>query len=132
MKSSEFRIGNWLIAPGITLSGNDCYHQITELHNVTFYCDSGYEKYDYMEAEPIPITSEILNKAGFEQVADGVWRIIKESTIIGIALEIDGENPVLVGNDSCMHYLHPKITWVHQLQNIVFCLTGEELNIVLK
>jgi hypothetical protein len=71
----------------------------------------------------IPLTPEILEKAGFQLFPWG-W-IKKSKTDFGVRLqvhsfayEVSGNNPV-------------KLTYLHQLQNLYFALTGEELNVNL-
>lgn len=78
------------------------------------------------EIEPIPITEEWLDKLGFrgKKVYDAIfeWRIgdsLKEHCI-----QTDGEAFVWT------HYKDGiDIKFVHQLQNLYYALTGEELTI---
>ena len=79
------------------------------------------------DLEPIPLTPEILEKCGFKkhEFGDGYLK----NKIYYIL-------PMRIGFDFCILYSiteHKKINlkyieYVHQLQNLYFSLTGEELN----
>jgi hypothetical protein len=86
---------------------------------------------------PIPLTPEILEKAGFEQRKykyGGIGWVKKKNTgrIFKLSVMSGSLNPTGMAifrywsdNGGAI----PKITSLHQLQNIFFALTGEELNI---
>ena len=64
--------------------------------------------------EPIPLSPEILEKAGFEKCSCGGWK--------------QGELHLYKG----FNYERKRIIkYLHQLQNLYFSLTGEELTINL-
>ena len=119
MKANELRVGNWVNTP--------CgFHQICD------YLD--FQPDSFSEFEPIPLTAEILVKAGFD----------KQQTIVGMNDGFDyaiGFNPVtythilLINSNRCgeifYQNLHHQIKYVHQLQNLYFALTGKELKIEL-
>lgn len=70
--------------------------------------------------EPIPLTEEILLKCGFEKVRE--------------YLHIDNE--IVIQKDANGYYSHINsgniyINSLHQLQNLYFALTGEELQVTL-
>ena len=70
--------------------------------------------------EPIPLTEEWLFKLNFinDRVLEFYRNDITDSTII-----IDYNFICLLG------YSHVKLKYVHQLQNLFFALTGEELEL---
>ncbi len=74
---------------------------------------------------PVPITSEILLKCGFS--AAGILRNLDRNIKIGCyenAMHI-----VNIGNSMSTSGTHVEnIKYLHQLQNLYFVLTGEELN----
>lgn len=86
-----------------------------------FYGD--FEDYHETQVEPIPLTSEILEKNGFEEF-DG-WRILDMDDVeirwIGTILEISGSH----GNMEL-----PNVQCVHELQNALR-LCGIDKTIVL-
>ena len=76
---------------------------------------------------PIPLTEEWLLKFGFEKMGDkfslknkkaGVFRFVKISGNIIVGELEHGRNSI-----------SEFIKYVHQLQNLYFALTGEELNV---
>lgn len=106
MKAEELRIGNWV----------DCYGEHLQVEILEEGCDLAGIK-------PIPLTPEILEKAGFELFPWG-W-VKRASNDFGIRLnvksfsyEVSGNNPV-------------KLQHLHQLQNLFFILCEEELNVQL-
>jgi hypothetical protein len=70
---------------------------------------------DVDDIEPIPLTHKILNDAGFNIVGDDNFK--------GIIYEIE--------NTDEWQYNSTKLKYLHQLQNLYFALTGEELKIQL-
>lgn len=78
------------------------------------------------EMNGIPITPELLEKCGFEYSASfGECRYKKKE------LEMDENfNPLVQEGDEFLYY-GKRIEHLHQLQNLYFALTGEELEINL-
>jgi hypothetical protein len=85
-----------------------------------------FEHTNFDAINPIPLTPEILEKAGFVQQSFFVGKInywIKGNIVyssIDNQIELNNPNVFLC---KCSH--------VHQLQNIIYSLTGEELEINL-
>tara|TARA_R110000772_G_scaffold99393_1_gene199295 strand:+ start:42 stop:404 length:363 start_codon:yes stop_codon:yes gene_type:complete len=113
MKANELRIGNYYI---------DIDDKLTEL--------SGYELYEMTikenteslgetEFRPIPLTEEWLVKFGFEKLEG--WDDMYYFKI--------GYFQIYEYNVSGYEYDDFNIKHVHQLQNLYFALTGEELKI---
>lgn len=68
--------------------------------------------------QPIPLTEEWLVKFGWEKSGEWFYMDYYEMNLNGIF------------NPSDAHYtIHNDIKYVHQLQNLYFALTGEELKI---
>jgi len=90
--------------------------------------------------KPIPLTEEWLFKAGFEKFGfnELIFKNITDDAFyIGIDKTGDTNDGVIFvlsdqtekdGEIVTKNYL-PHIKYVHQLQNLYFCLTGEELTI---
>lgn len=119
LKASELRIGNWL-----QYTNNHSptqYFQVESIWGTAVNIVSDIRYSNFGNAEPVPLTPDILEKAGFD-VSDGYYR----KKIRGLHLfilpgkdcHIDGENIVFIEH-------------LHQLQNLYFALTGEELQITL-
>lgn len=72
-------------------------------------------------ANGIPLTQEILEKCGFELFP---WGWVKKSTKdFGIRLQVKSFSYEVSGNNPV------PLQYLHQLQNLYFALTGEELEI---
>lgn len=132
IKISELRIGN--IARVANLTG-----RVTGLdmdsgaNDITMSFSPGYE-YPPEAVDPIPLTPEIMEKCGFardeENDCNGYSSYRPETAHYGVRLFINDKRHV------CAHYLgtaistnHPQ--YLHQLQNLFFALTGEELTVNL-
>ncbi len=118
MKSNELRIGNWL-----------GYNNLPVFQMTSYELDNFYEtenlEYDDRDKyyKPIPLTEEWLLKFGFKLN----FNLIHEKKDIRIE-RIDGFFYYTWHyNRRC--YGQIKLKHVHQLQNLYFALTGEELKI---
>lgn len=124
MTANELRIGNWVLN-----ASSKTPVQVDSICNkgISLFADccvTGGELeviYSFNDLEPIPLTEEILEKCGFEKDEPKGWYRK------GFMDLFDG-NPFhyASGNNLC-----PDILYLHQLQNLYFALTGEELNINL-
>jgi hypothetical protein len=114
MKANELRIGNW-----VQFRHTEKPVRITLGDFVREYNDEHLEDY-----EPIPLTEEWLIKFGFD--FDGYcsyWKSEIELTKDTMDEHFQSFNNV--GSGLCQK----EIKYVHQLQNLYFALTGEELTI---
>lgn len=112
MKANELRIGNYVFENG----------KIKILYSI-----SAETAKDYSKVKSIPLTKEWLTRLGFRKRNDCEW--------------IYEKFPILVncGNHNLVHIIATENTFtmpvqiggynVHQLQNLYFSLTGEELQI---
>lgn len=127
--SNELRIGNWYNFKN-PLNGTLTHTRFS------IWADAlDFEAY----AEPIPLSAEILEKARFKDnvlllgekgVCSLDWHLIsctyKGETTVNLAYDYD----------DCAYESHnsehrTEIKYLHQLQNLYFALTGEELPIEL-
>jgi hypothetical protein len=121
MKANELRIGNWVTV----------YPQISIQQVVDVMCDGINTdktiRAHYGLVEPIPLTEEWLLKFGFEIKLDNFnW-----NAAIGVN-EIGDFKLSLRHTDDFGWFYKSRCTpikYVHQLQNLYFALTGEELTI---
>ena len=132
MKANELRIGNWVEV--YSDDGRYCL-----LHEVDLIKEDGigigYDfdaKYSWEEITPIPLTEEILLKAGFHKEHEFQdFYIFSESNW---CFTNTGDNLFYIRDNTDLadeFGICKKIDYVHQLQNLYFALTGEELNIEL-
>jgi len=121
MKASELRIGNWVKVP--TTDGSDVFTQIEPSN----FCHEWNSEISIESYNPIPLTEEWLVKFGFVRIKSSSperWRkpdqinfkFGKWKSSCGIFMK------------GC-NGLGRNIDHVHQLQNLYFALTGEELTL---
>lgn len=120
MKPQEIRIGNWVMGNKPYQWGLDDFADWYYDHNSHTYGDS---------VKPIPLTEEWLQKFGFEKKKypnPRVWanRYVKDRFELGHTFS------GLIKNREHKYYHGGRdIQYVHQLQNLYFALTGEELTV---
>lgn len=135
MKPSELRIGNW-----IKTESHDYNHDLhtsqieigsiesIHLYDVFFRSQENDDliKYDYNQIEPIPLTSEWLERFGFEKddsrrTESHPYTDYEKS---GVRIDLPYFEFHFNNCDSGID-----IEYVHQLQNLYFALTGQELEL---
>jgi hypothetical protein len=130
MKAAQYRLGNiieelkfgkWEQTTVSTLTEDDIGYV-----NMTYDADGCKE---YAQTRPIPLTEEWLMKFGFENISDGNYNQWQKDTPGKPTIE-------LIRRYSREHFevysykqLGIDTLYVHQLQNLYFSLTGEELTV---
>jgi hypothetical protein len=132
MKSNELRIGNYILISVLSDNGNFEY----EMFKVNSTTIRDAERYgDEWNAEPIALTEEWLLKFGFKK-GNSIYpegysiNILNTDTYLRPSFEGGfywGFN--LRNKSDCELYNAKPIKYVHQLQNLYFALTGNELEI---
>jgi hypothetical protein len=120
MKPQELRIGNWVLMD----------NEPTRVESISDNAINLFSDWEFY-FKPIPLTPEILDKAGFRKIN------YYEGNAFG--LEISDSHELvcnermfwLACDDSFYNEPLDHIKYLHQLQNLYFALTGEELNIQL-
>ena len=138
MKANELRIGNWvqinnqewpnLKGVKFKVTSIDC--NALMLYSIRGIGNSNYNQYDY-NIEPIPLTEEWLLKFGFHK-KDAEWYLHPCFELKIIVFNKGEFNGVMfytrtIHTDFTPIYCTKHINHVHQLQNLYFALTGEEL-----
>lgn len=119
IQANEIRIGNY-IADIWTPNG---LFKVTELRkDKIFYGNCFKAKYD--DIRPIPLTEGILLKAGFEKENFGFY-LYKDFIVLKIRQSDNYWRFILKYRDI------KDIKYLHDLQNTIFALTGEEIKIEL-
>lgn len=125
MEANELRIGNKVI-----YSNSNTMYTVIGIHeygiDVEDEMETTYMEYDCFQ--PIPLTEEILLKCGFVKRGD-FWFDNDKLTIdkcsyddvINVRYRLNAEESIFI----C------ELKHLHQLQNLYWCLTNEELNINL-
>ena len=118
IQANELRIGNWILwnMPGGSI-------QPILVASIPLD-DDNYS--------PIPLTTEILEKAGFEKDEDYTTHEGKMYVSFNLP---DGTTIDKLGDNDFEYHVwdnyEKHIKYLHQLQNLYFALTGEELEINL-
>jgi hypothetical protein len=117
MKNTELRIGNYI----------EIYGKVEKVVDVLCDCVNtlNIEGAHYGLANPIPLTGDWFVSFGFESQYDKMTNITKLNLYNTPFSYVQGKFVVNTGTgDFCVY-----IDKVHQLQNLYFALTGEELKI---
>lgn len=128
IRESELRIGNLVDFNGVKKINGMLYSQTQEEMNV-FFCSEKYGR-RLSECAPIPLTEDWLLRFGFEKSDRGFFREEKPYELQWGDLG-DGPELVILSPDGCTHghTIYFPCKYVHQLQNLLFSLTGQELTI---
>lgn len=129
MNANEFRIGNYVY--GIEKGFQETAMEISSLHSDdTFRLKIGNSSigcYSCKRIKPVRLSIEWLIKFGFEK--HGEWFILDDSKMpanMSINISLIHKKTIIGSNEG---YEIQNIKYVHQLQNLYFALTGEELKI---
>lgn len=128
IQANELRIGNWVHwyetckVTAIDTNGGNYISIVTNRgeHRIEI---------DIERFKPIPLTPEILEKAGF--VIDYSWQIPKVQKDNFVMYIDNSDGFTLSANFGHIQQLDVEIKYLHQLQNLYYCLTGKELEIKL-
>jgi len=130
MKTEELRTGNYAYYNG----------QLNKI-DLTDFRDILENSYEINYYQPIPLTEELLLKCGFDTTTNkneyfipysGRWHFVKLEKELLIDEETLKESFVFRYRyflSGCM--LQVELLYLHQLQNIFFALTNQELKIIL-
>lgn len=132
IKAEEVRIGNYVYIHNWHSIVNGIFHQSDNGVNKIIIQGDDFLDYDIKFIKPIPISPEILEKCGFEKRGEeenDVWYILPLGYFFGHRVAITGN--FLNGKWIPHGDNKPPLEYLHQLQNLYYCLTGTELTITL-
>ena len=121
INANELRIGNWvrfkhLFCLIITIKQDNC-----EIQSDRIIVNSNYD-----DINPIPLTTEILENCGFEELEGNIYYKFFDYKEFRVFIRKENNSVFMYwkGNtvDDSVNNLP-----IHRLQNIIFALTGEEL-----
>ena len=122
MEANELRLGNWVKV-------EFDYEVVKAINEITLWCALGGKGEGCMQlhsdVSPIFLDEEWLIKFGFKYRTDTGFNGWYSNIILGESIRIfEVENKWYKYSSA-----HIVIKYVHQLQNLYFALTGEELTI---
>jgi len=129
MKAYELRLGNWVF--------DIMDKQNIELSLDDFQCMNNFVRSNHpIPYKAISLSTEWLKKFQFVKKEERYFKDFKGGSI---SINDEGECVLFVGDDYTLNVamdykcctLPVEIKHLHQLQNLYFALTGEELNINL-
>jgi hypothetical protein len=127
IKANELRIGNWVMFSLLNNPPPDFINKLAKVdaQDIRYIQEDVHS--DYMEWNPIPLSPEILEKAGgIKQTHDESEYWFKKD--FGLRyLDYAPAIILIIGYER----KHVNLKYLHQLQNLFYSLTGEELNIEL-
>lgn len=134
MKENELRLGNW----------GDCYGLIFQVKSIyegyVQHKDRGDGQFAIESLKPISLTPEWLERFGFKKQrigrSDWLYDCLKKEGIeypnsVGLWYDTDGDLYYTASppGEYAIESSQVQVRWVHQLQNLVYALTGEELTV---
>jgi hypothetical protein len=130
MRASELRIGNLVMFAGN--SGIE-YRKIKCIKLNEFGFLSDYDGVNFEICKPIPLTEEWLLRFGFEK-SDKLRDAFKKQYYYNFTKNIDNKfietiSFELTEYNNLYPYFFEHIQHVHELQNLYFALTNEELTL---
>jgi len=123
MKANELRIGSYFVDYEADPNSN-IYFQVEEISSKGVYFRNCSSWTIFDDLQPIPLTEEILLKCGFKEFGEDfklgeyTFNLTLKTLCWGLQAGCNVINDVDIVN-------------LHQLQNLYFALTGEELDIKL-
>lgn len=130
MNANELMIDNWINWKDepiqVTMIGQYGIQSKTEERIIN-------AKFSTTDLKPIPLTPKILEKSGFENDNNIGWNIFNVHLNKRISLPFDKDNEarIVMPFQNGVMTIAKSIIYLHQLQNLIFALTGEELQINL-
>ena len=131
IKVTELQIDNWVIAPKIGLCQVNGIQLHSDGNTYVLVIAEGMEfqhRVNLKELKAIEIDNEILEKAGFVKGPYDfyIWRQGESFSIL-----FNDYNEAVLSVSEAEFTVGRKIKYVHDLQNLYFAITGEELPIAL-
>ena len=125
MKAKELMIGNYV------KDHLGRVQKVSETRSKAYICYLSNDhklKYKLNTTKPIPLTEEWLVEFGFEKNCNNNYQI-NYNQVCGLSITILNYKSWLCNLTSTTFYELSNCKYVHQLQNLYFALTNEELTI---
>jgi hypothetical protein len=133
--ASELRIGNIVSFP-VEKSGENSYYEnsvivkLSHLYASAFILNGDSKKYyeaPIRKIIPIALNDDILLRCGFTNCSFGHYHFTLANGFS--KLSVFGFKRIELCNDLGTKWGHVDCTYLHQLQNLIFALKGEELQL---
>lgn len=131
MTANELRMGNWIYFRTGTPQQFESTISAQDFFKMDEPMIRGKNPLDYFQMSPIPLTEEWLLRFGFRDPDEIGWYHL-ETDFADYIYKSDYkifEQAVEPGDLGFVVEIAENIKYVHQLQNIYFFLTGEELTL---
>lgn len=133
IKYTELRCGNKVHISGKEDPNERLVATVGEIHyfGSTLECDFGEGEgeedcdIDHEDLIPIQLSEEWLIRAGFDDTTMSYGKSGERFSLFGFAIRLSLDNGYVFDDVYDLHII--RIVSVHQLQNLYFALTGEEL-----
>jgi hypothetical protein len=134
IQANELRVNNWVI---LDWDGDKRPQQIDGINFPYVYIAEWEDNFKLDDCHPIPLTPEILEKCGFEWETDKKRHLqifiddVKTKTLGFYFANGVIDHTQLYNNGSQDNFHFAPLKSAHQLQNLYFALTGQELTVNL-
>jgi hypothetical protein len=120
--TEDLRIGNWIIVSDVT-------YRINVIAETKVYFEGYKRSVKKEELQPIPITQEILEKSGFRRREK--TNLYDKIPLEGFTYQLYADRMMIFhpGSNTLCHWLNTRITFLHQLQNLYYILTGRKISV---
>lgn len=135
MENNEFRLGNW-VKPQNDSGKESNEGEVFSVNAHLVSVVQNKNPYDFHIVKPIALTSDWLTKFGFKLIDDKYYSKNTQNGVGGIGITKDYNLPLVLvvtekePNGVYRQVIGKPIIYVHQLQNLYFALTGEELEVI--
>ena len=130
MEANELRIGNYGLNP---IDNNDIVQLVAIYPDETTQWDgsNGFTPTS-IGMKPIPLTEDWLKRFGFRKYKKNSNNYFSGNSEFMVQDDINSFHFFLHAEETGIKFWITEIQYVHQLQNLYFALTGDELKIINK
>lgn len=126
MKANELRIGNYVYFKHCDYDGSTPRKINYTLNpNLVGLERISVNRIEYNNIDAIPLTEEWLLKFGFKKATENFYSIKTKKRFSNLEINLKSKRAIIFGLGSYKDIIFTE--YVHQLQNLYFALTGEEL-----
>lgn len=134
LKINQLRIGNW-VKPNNSSGIESNEGTVFSINNHLVSVSPNRNPYDIHLIDPINLTNDWFSKFGFDVIDDQYFSKHTRCGIGGLGITMKDHLPMVLVVDERQYdgiyrqVIGKQIKYVHELQNLYFALTGEELEV---